>query len=90
MWSAGYSFPGCIPENDPVTFDTWQEASEYLRDVLNTWADQEDCENDDDVPTETFMRAINSVRDLESGDYENEPWSSHHQISGYVFWIERL
>lgn len=85
VYKAGWNMPGCLPETEPVVFIGWDLAQAHVLDELNRWADQEDCEKDDSVPTETFMQAINAIRDLL--DYDSGNWSST-PVMGYVFWIE--
>jgi hypothetical protein len=87
MWVAGWNMPGSLPETQPLEHTNWEDAKDYICGTLHLWADQEDCEKDDDVPTETFMRAINVVRDLEENGNPSEDWYSHLTVSGYAFWI---
>lgn len=31
-WHAGWNLPGCLPEMEPATFDTEDEAEEFISD----------------------------------------------------------
>lgn len=31
-WAAGWNLPGCIPEMEPVIFDTREEAEQFIAD----------------------------------------------------------
>lgn len=39
-YTAGWSFPGCLPESDPALFVTLDEARAYLADELDRAADE--------------------------------------------------
>lgn len=34
MWHVGWNLPGCLPEMEPVPFDTEQEALEFIHEEL--------------------------------------------------------
>jgi hypothetical protein len=91
-WVAGWNMPGCLPESDPVEFDTWVEARDYLRDELDHV-----LKNDDGYSTNVSQRARFALRELDPADFdgmltwsakEEDSWSSAN-IGGYVYWIMR-
>ena len=55
---AGHNDAGYLPESDPETFDTFEDAKRYMfgellwaADNMASWADEHDC---DDVPCPTY------------------------------------
>ena len=43
---AGWNMPGYLPETDPETFDTLEDAAEYLRETLARWLDEDEAPED--------------------------------------------
>ncbi len=44
-WVAGWNMPGYLPETDPVSFDTWEEAHAYIVGELErAWDMGEDAD----------------------------------------------
>lgn len=41
-WVAGWNMPGYLPETDPETFDTLEDAVAYLRETAERWADEDE------------------------------------------------
>jgi hypothetical protein len=97
MWVAGWNMPGYLPENDPAEFKTWEEARSYLMSELNTVSDQEDYDDSDGGPTETYMQALRALRELDPNDEGSHVWHAVNYaryqstpVGGYVYWIEGL
>jgi hypothetical protein len=36
-WWAGWNNPGCLPDNTPDLFDTWEEAHAFLKATIGEW-----------------------------------------------------
>ena len=43
-WVAGYNMPGYMPDNEPASFETWEEAKAYLVETVKTFADEDNIE----------------------------------------------
>lgn len=74
MWIAGWNQPGCLPEVEPVTFDYWHEASEYIITEL---------ESDEMIPADTLADTLADWRSQDTDD------SRRVLVWPYLFWVER-
>lgn len=69
-YTAGWNMAGYLPETDPVTFDTLQEAATYLKDTVERWQDEDWQESDvdsltaDDIITVSDNGADGWYRDI--------------------------
>lgn len=77
-WIAGYNNPGYLPDIDPATFDTFDEARDYLTWTLDQFVDDWDVgETDGDE----YNRAIHFFSAA-------KPSSISLTAGRYAFWIE--
>lgn len=45
-YTAGWNMPGYLPETDPETFETLDDAAAYLRETLARWLDEDEAPED--------------------------------------------
>lgn len=43
---AGWNMAGYLPETDPETFETLEDAAAYLRETLERWLDEDEAPED--------------------------------------------
>jgi hypothetical protein len=73
MWN----LPGCLPEMEPQSFDSWEAAQASLLDELQSLDD--DCEEETDPIAEEARDCFCDVSDLATGD----EWCG--SVGNYVF-----
>lgn len=86
-WTAGWNMPGYLPESDPETFESWDDARDYIVDAISRFWDQDadaydgmtnDASSDARwLPVDT---AINSAT-------HNEVWSATTGDGHLRLWI---
>lgn len=82
MYVAGWNMPGYLPDTDPVHFDTFEDAREYIASELESYADERsDLEGFEEAFAEdeardnaTRVRAFTRPFSIES--------------DGYAWWVE--
>jgi hypothetical protein len=74
MWVAGWNMPGCLPEMQPETFDSWDEANNYIVQELSELTDM-------DEPTAEYA--------LSEWNKEPVNDSRRIMLFPYLYWIER-
>lgn len=79
---AGYNIPGFLPEVEPATFDTFDEAKRFVIDELLLAAD--DCAAAENEAGAEELTAIAESVNLESGPFS---WDASH-VDGYAYWVE--
>lgn len=86
-WVAGYNMPGYMPDNEPVEFDTREEACSYIADLLSDFAFDSDTEEQSDETTaivEAYRDAshvfLRAERDCDCDDLSE-------RAGQYVFWV---
>jgi len=89
MFTAGYNMPGYLPENDPETFDSFEDAVAHLVGIVDHFWDG-DSQNDSDP-------RWNDGMDITSDEIWLDIHTALHNIGnanefsetagGYHFWI---
>jgi hypothetical protein len=83
QWSALWCLPGCLPEMEPASFDTFEDARSFVCEELKTQADAEVFEH----------------HDYEASSYWHECWREAFDASdsfavdapdGYVYMVDVL
>lgn len=74
-WVAGWNMPGYMPDSEPVTFETNNEALEYIADEIASVAEQ--CESDDEA--KPLTDAAEAIRTY-SGEFGQT-------IGQYHYWV---
>lgn len=96
-YTAGYNMPGYMPETNPETFDTWDEAIEYIKETVDrffeddmdsvTWApieEQDRVHRDLLVNWNPIRNSLNNIQ------YESGPRLSYMGMTlagDLCFWI---
>lgn len=65
-YTAGWNMPGYLPETDPETFDSLQDAAAYLRETLARWLDEDAAP--DDMTAENIL-TVDMTADYAEGWY---------------------
>jgi hypothetical protein len=81
---AGFNMPGYMPDSEPCRFSDFDEAREYLADMLETFADECDSEEPEDIAEAELMR--NGAVEIRKGDGElgvtignHHYWATHDE-----------
>jgi hypothetical protein len=78
-YTAGWNMPGYLPETDPETFDTLDDAAAYLRDTLARWLDEDDAPADmtaeDILTVDHGANVVGGWYTLASGGAEFHLWA---------------
>lgn len=96
-YTAGYNMPGYMPETNPETFDTWDEAVDYIKETVEgffaediesvTWAP----ESEQNRLHRDLLVNWNPVRNsLNNMQYESGPRLSYMAMTlagDLCFWI---
>lgn len=45
-YTAGWNMTGYLPETDPETFESLEDAAAYLRETLTRWLDEDEAPED--------------------------------------------
>lgn len=81
IYTAGWNMPGYLPEMEPCSFDTWEEAVEFLYQELKDLAMNSAVE---DPEKSAFYEGANQVKSW-SGTYSS--YTTSEMPDGYVYWI---
>lgn len=63
-FAAGWNMPGYMPDNDPVTFETWQDAADYIVGEIERAFDE--IENPTEEQAEDFEAAKSAAEDSDA------------------------
>ncbi len=81
---AGWNIPGCLPEAEPLEFETVQEAFDYIVSNVDLFWD-EDSEN---PYIDADERWLELHTELHKRGAATAPWSGGCADGHLVFWIE--
>lgn len=82
-YSAGWNMPGCLPENEPAEFKTFEEAKNYIIEELFSYMhDLYDAGELDDTEAERVEVSIHLLKKA-----ENE---FAIYLGEYRFWVRLL
>ena len=82
MYTIGWNMPGYLPEMEPYTLDTADEAKRAMIDELERAADMSDAVNDHSIAEDLS----NAAEDLNLCDVSNG-WDA--TIGNLAYWITR-
>ena len=80
---AGWNMPGYLPEMDPVDFDDFEDARDYVADEIDKTADNAYQTND----TATQNDAENAIDDTNDWNASDGPYWQVY-ADQYVYWVE--
>ncbi|NIT36966.1 MAG: hypothetical protein GTN49_10795 [candidate division Zixibacteria bacterium] len=86
---AGWNMPGYLPETDPVSFDDFDEAREFISDELDRAADDLFSAGGEGPIVDAYNEGIDEVEAWRAGDFGLVPggeWVTS-EIENYVYWI---
>lgn len=83
MFTAGWNQPGYLPETDPVDFDDFDEAKDYVISEIDRTADNAHLVNDRSALDE----CNDAIDDADDWTDNNNYWQVY--CDGYVYWITR-
>ena len=78
-WVVGWNMPGYMPDSDPSSFETWEDARDYLVEELDRVCDETDDQDDGDQ----YNRAARELEGL------NEEEEFGRTIGKYHWWINK-
>lgn len=67
IWTVGYNIAGCLPDSEPASFDTWEEANEHLVIEMRHYADTDDddafdsAESTLDIDPPAMLATVDSI-----------------------------
>ena len=79
-WTAGWNEPGFLPESEPATFDTWEEARASIEEEIRGAAD---AAADDEAYEQEYATTIASVQATEL-DVDQ---AFDVECDGWVYWV---
>lgn len=82
VWSSGWNIPGYLPDDEPMNFDTWEEARAALVEELLATSEQS-AEHDVDEAAlyDHVLAQLN----------QSEPDTNFCERAGnYVWWVQRI
>lgn len=79
-WIAGWNMPGYMPDNEPASFESFEDAKAYIIETLKRFED-EDAETSEDNATE-YCHGAEEIN-LTSGTFSR-------QFCAYVFWASEV
>lgn len=82
MYVCGWNVPGYLPDDEPMTCDTWEEA----RDALVWELERLDCDPDDEGAAALFAACDDAIAFL-AGASVGQPLATA-PVAGYVYFID--
>lgn len=76
-WVAGFNMPGYMPDNEPASFETWEEARDYIVQELDRACDETDSVSDG----EDYAKAARHFEALT--EETDQGWT----VGQYHWWI---
>jgi hypothetical protein len=86
-WRAGLNMPGYMPDSEPASFETWEEARDYIVEEIERDADQRaECaeEGQEAEATKEHDEAIKRLNDA------NDEAEYGETIGQYHYWISAV
>lgn len=80
VWSCGWNIPGYLPVNEPMNFETWEQARAALLEELHLAVD-------DAIIDEEHQLYLNAIDQLGREDPEFD-WTM--RIGNYAWWIQHI
>lgn len=71
-WVAGWNIPGYLPEMHPETFDSWEDAREFLINEIESFLE-------DSVGSSALIALLREA--MADDSFQSA------QVDGYVYWI---
>ena len=81
-YTALWNMPGCLPEMEPATFESFDEAKRFLIDEMKTQEDIYGCEGDSENDAEEFCHTAEDV------NLWSSPCCTDIMPDGYVYCID--
>ena len=82
LYVAGWNMPGCLPETDPIDFETESEATRYLVDEIDLFWDEDYLAGDSHEVADSRWMDIHA-----SLIYETAPYSVQNGDGSLTFWV---
>lgn len=88
-YTAGWNIPGCLPEVEPETFDTFNEAVAYLAETVDRFWDEDYLVEDDDRDDvdATWLDIHTALHNLPVAHDVGTQHEFSEQAGGLAFWI---